>query len=215
MASVLATNFIDGIGRPDPPTPDGLRCRSSAFGELWQDIHAQIGSGWYLNRFLYLFGEGVEKLRPCLDAWSFLVPPNHPDRMILGRNAHGAILVLENGNSPDPSVFVLNPLTLEYWTDPRIGFENLLGRWLPRNEIPFFLDHDLYDAWIAGTGRFLDEDMVLAPKIPLVLGGEMKPENLQTESIISYYETSAPVAEKTLAKLAGGGGKPKRPRRRR
>jgi hypothetical protein len=212
--SMLAQAFIEGIGKPDPATPNGLRFKSPVYDELWLDTHAEIGSGWYLNRFLYLFGEGVEKLQPCLDAWSFVVPPNHPDRIILGRNAYGAILVLENGNSADASVLMLDPLLVDYWSDPRIGFENMLGRWLPQKEIPHFLDKDLYDAWVIGHGRHLGDDTILAAKTPLSLGGEMEPENFQEEPIIDYYRTTAPIYEKALEKIKKGRKPSKRPGRR-
>src|SRR4051794_29059524 len=87
--------FLARLGRPDPAAPNGLHFADAYDQQWWAQIHAEIGSGWYQNRFLYLFGEGLDTLEPCLTAWSFLVPAG-VERMIVGRNAYGALLVAEN-----------------------------------------------------------------------------------------------------------------------
>jgi hypothetical protein len=46
---------------------------------MWDKLHSEVGAGWYRDRFLYLFGENLEEFRPCVDAWSFLMPgPSMP-----------------------------------------------------------------------------------------------------------------------------------------
>jgi hypothetical protein len=83
----------------------------------------------YKNRFIYLFGEGLEKLKTCLDAWSFMLPKNK-DRIIIGRTAYGALFCLENANTPGQMkrVYVLDPLNLEYFGDENLDVALRSGR---------------------------------------------------------------------------------------
>jgi hypothetical protein len=201
--------FLGVLGKPDPATPSGLQFREAHSQQLWQRLYQEIGAGWFLNRFFYLFGPGLERLLACLEAWSFLVPPGR-DRMILGHNAYGAILVLERPNTTDASVHLLDPFRVQYWSDPRIGFINLIGRWLPDRMLPGFSDDLLYRAWIQG-GTVLPDDVILAPEKPLGLGGTLEPDNIREEEIVSYYRTTGPIYEKAFANpRPGGSGKKKR-----
>ena len=74
--SFLGDAFVSGMGKPDIAMPNGLNFKNLYTKQLWEQVHNEIGSGWFLNRFVYLFGEGLHKLQPCLDAWSFLVKPD-------------------------------------------------------------------------------------------------------------------------------------------
>lgn len=186
--------FLRALGKPNPAMPSGLQFRDGHSQQLWQRLHRELGAGWFLDRFFYLFGPGLEQLFACLEAWSFLVPPSR-DRMILGRNAYGAILVLERPSSVDQSVHLLDPFRVQYWTDPRIGFVNLISRWLPDHLLPGFADDLLYRAWVQ-SGTHLPDDVILAPKTPLGLGGRLEPDNIQEEEIVSYYRTTAPIYAK-------------------
>src|SRR4051812_21279564 len=106
-----SAEFLKAMGEPSPAAPPGLHFTEPGIEFVWETFHEVIGAGWYQNRFWYLFGEGLDRLSPCLAAWSFLVPPG-PERMILGRNAYGALLVLENPNALGSTsrVHILNPL---------------------------------------------------------------------------------------------------------
>src|SRR3954454_18474880 len=101
----MAEAFSAAFGKPDPATPPGLHFESDGFHEImWRRNVDKIGAGWFRDRFLYLFGEGLEPLHACLDAWSFLVPPATSERMIVGRNAYGAIAFLDDPNGKSPSL---------------------------------------------------------------------------------------------------------------
>src|ERR1043165_5863336 len=109
--SEVGDAFIASIGKPDMPTPSGLNFKDPTDKRLWEQIHREIGSGWFMNRFLYLFGESLDELLPCLDAWPFLIKPGR-ERMILGRNAYGALLVAEEPTNKGYTcpVYMLDPL---------------------------------------------------------------------------------------------------------
>ena len=83
--------------------------------------------------------------------------------MIVGRNAYGALLVLERANSESDAVYLLDPFQLVYWTDPNLSFSSLTGFWLPKNRLPNFLNTELCDKWLAKRDGYLDEGIILAP----------------------------------------------------
>ncbi len=184
----LARHFRRGMGRPDPATQNAIHFEAPGASLFWETVSPDLGAGWFLDRFVYLFGPGLERLHRCLKAWSFLVPPDHPDRMVLGYNIHGAILVLEDANTPLPKVCILEPFRIAYWTHEQLGFENLLARWLPDRELPDFLDTEAYTLWRESSGQYLAEDMILAPKLPKELGGFRMPKNFQVENLFDFYE---------------------------
>ena len=200
--SAAGDAFTAAFGAPDPATPNGVRFSGFFTQEAWEELNAEIGSGWFMNGFLYLFGDQLESLRPCLDAWSFVVPPN-PNRLILGRTAYGAIFVLDNPGAKDERVCIVDPFTVTYWSDPNSVFGNLIGRSLPEREFPdHILDAKPYEAWRKANevGR-LEFDDVLGIKTPRPLGGKLDPDNFQLESIIDYYQTTAPIYAKAFATL--------------
>lgn len=191
-------NFIAVMGPPAPAVPPGLRFKDAGQEFIWENMHAIIGSGWYQSRFFYLFGEGLEELRPCLEAWSFLVPPG-PERMILGRNAYGALLVYDNPDRPGAAarVRILNPVDVSWYRNPLIDFGGLVGHWFPNRSLPpAFLDKRIYEEWLQRSGRYLEPDEVLAIKVPLSLGGRMELDNFQVENIVKYYRTTGPIYAK-------------------
>jgi hypothetical protein len=199
--SAVGEAFKKAFGKPDPATPHGIRFRNAGFQGSWESLHQEIGAGWFRDGFLYLFGEGLDSLTPCLDAWSFLVPPCD-DRMIIGRNAYGALLVLDNGHSPyEERVYLLDPFTVTYATAPNIQFTNLIGRALPRRELPTFLDDSAYQQWREenNAGR-LDLDDVLGIKVPRALGGQLTADNVQLDGIVDYYQSTAPIYADAFAK---------------
>lgn len=191
--------FINSIGKPDIATPNGIHFKKASGKIVWESLHEEIGSGWFLNRFLYLFGEELDQLEPCLNAWSFLVRPGI-ERMIIGRNAYGALLVAEEPTKKGfvCPVYLLDPITVRYWHDPNLDFGSLIGYWLPEGQLLGFLDCSLYEAWVKVTGDFLALDEVLGIKVPISLGGEITPENFQIERIIEYYQTTGPIYAEAL-----------------
>jgi hypothetical protein len=190
--SDLARAFIKTLGKPSPAAASGLHFRDDLKAELWEDIYQEIGAGWFLDRFVYLFGVGLEAAKACLDAWSFCVPPAGYDRVILGRNAHGALLVMEDQPNGYESIHILDPLHVTWWSEPQIAFVNLLGAWLPEKRLPHFLDDSVYRKLVARHGA-LPDGFIFAPITPLGLGGTHSPDNYQPEELITYYTTTGPI----------------------
>ena len=197
--SDLGGAFIRAIGKPNIQVPVGIGFANPADQQVWEQIHQEIGAGWYMNRFLYLFGQGLDRLGSCLEAWSFLVKPGK-ERMIIGRNAYGALLVAEEPTKQGFTcpMYVLDPLNVRYWTHPSLVFINLLGYWLPENKLPDFLDHSLYDAWAQVTGDVLELNEILAMKEPKPLGGNMVASNFQIEDLEAYYRSTGPIYANAL-----------------
>jgi hypothetical protein len=200
-------DFLRVFGQPDPRTASGLHFSGAWEARMWDGFYKQMGAGYYWDRFLFLFGEGLESLEPCLDAWSFLVPDDGTERMIIGRNSYGALLVLENPNDWGPRcrVSMLDPLAVVYRRYPSLDFVGLIGYWLPKRELPEFLDRRVYDAWRKQTKKFLEPMQILAPTKPLGLGGSVALDNFQVEDIVSYYQSTAPIYQRTFAKMQPAG----------
>lgn len=202
-----AESFRRRFGAPDPSAPPGLRFPGRGDQTVWEDLQRQIGAGWFLDGFVYLFGEGLDALSPCLAAWDFLLPPG-PQRVVIGRNAYGALLVAEN---PDEEGFtcpvgLLDPLHVRYWRHPEVVLMNLVGHWLPDDQVPGFLDSRMYDAWHGTTGDRLELTEALAIKTPLSLGGEITAGNFQIEKLVDYYRSTAEIYRDVPTKKKGGGG---------
>jgi len=70
---------------------------------------------------------------------------------------------------------------------------NCIVHWLPQNKIPGFSDSTLDDAWMKISGHHLEPDEILAIKVPILLGGEFKPDNFQIENIFDYYKSTAAI----------------------
>jgi len=194
--SAVGEAFIAAFGKPDPSAPNGIEFFQ------WKSLYTEIGAGWFNGGFLYLFGEGMASLTKCLDAWSFLVPPCD-DRIIIGRNAYGAMLVLDHGNTPEQEQLnVLDPFTVTYASRPNLLFRNLIGRWLPQGLLPDFLDERPYREWLSENEvETIDLDEVLGIKVPQALGGKLATSNLQLDNIVDYYRTTAPIyAEAFMAR---------------
>ena len=204
-------SFIAAFGAPDPATPDGLKLARGGTRSVWAELHSEIGAGWFRDGFLYLFGEGVDRLQTCLDAWSFVVPPGKK-RTILGRNAYGAILVLENEGEPGAERgYLLDPFVVAYTEIPNTRFVSIISRALPKNETGPFLDAAAYADWCEENAidRIGVKD-VLGIKVPRGLGGKLEASNLQLDDIENYYRTTAPIYADAFARagaawcLSGG-----------
>lgn len=193
--------FTGAMGQPSPATPNGLRF-VPWFQGFWDGIHAKVGSGWFQDGFLYLFGEGLAELAPCVDAWSFLARPCS-DRVIIGRNAYGALLVMDDASDPKGGrIRVLDPWTVTYDGPATLDLPSLLARALPRRELVDFLDDRAYRQWLAQhkVDRLELQD-VLGIKAPKPLGGELVASNLQLDGMLEYYRTTAPIYADAFARL--------------
>jgi hypothetical protein len=197
--SYVSEVFLRALGPASPPARPGLQF-GGPFDQLsWETLHEEIGAGFFLDGFLYLFGEGLEPLLACLPPWSFLVPPL-PRPMIVGYNAFGTLLVVKDSAGPTVRLGVLDPARVVWWEPPDLDFTGLIGTWIPDRRIPHFLDHAPYEAWRAAGGRRLALGEMLSMKMPAALGGQLVPENFEITDIIRYYQASGPVYEKTVAK---------------
>jgi hypothetical protein len=190
--------FKQAFGEPDPAVPPGLQFGDSFEGHIWRRHAPKLGAGWFRDRFLYLFGEGLEALAPCLEAWSFLAPPNG-DRIIVGRNAYGAIAYVDDANSSRGKLSVLDPLSVSVVTTRGLDLWSFIGRFLPQDLIANFLDDSVWRQQIAKVPLGLELNLALVPKIPLSLGGKMELDNFAVEGIVPYYQSTAPIYEKGIA----------------
>lgn len=200
------------LGAPSPAVPTDIRFRDARRQAFWERTLREVGSGWFLDRFLYLFGRGLQDLHDCLDAWAFLVPRSD-DRIILGRNAHGTLLVLEDPEGSQ-KVCVLDPTRVVYWSDPGLVLATLLGSWLPSGRVPHFLEDEVYRAVVRGEA-WLDDNQILGAVVPIGLGGQFGVDNYQEEDIVEYYRSTGAVYAKAFArKKPRSAPKPPRSRKR-
>lgn len=192
--TVVGEAFIERFGPPAPAAKPGLRFADETSQETWERLTKEIGAGWYLDGFVYLWGEGLDALQPCLDAWEFMLPPAK-ERRVVGRNAYGALLVAEEVSEQGYTcpAGLLDPVQVRYWHDPNVGFINLIGHYLPKDKVPGFLDGRLYEAWHSTTGDRLELTEGLMIKTPLSLGGKIEAENFQLEPLVAYYEATAEI----------------------
>ncbi len=102
---------------------------------MWASQKEKIGAGFFRDRFLSLFGEGLEHLSACLDAWSFLVPTND-DRLVVGRNAYGAIAYVDDTNGATPRLRIVDPLRVEVIGASDLDLWRFIARFLPAEPAP-------------------------------------------------------------------------------
>lgn len=197
----MAEAFTKALGKPDPATSAGLQFEGFS-QRIWEQNAEKLGAGFFRDRFLYLFGEGMAALKPCLDAWSFLIPPN-AERMIVGRNAYGAIAFVDNANQVASKLYVVDPLTVDLISDDGLDLWRFIGRYLPENLIENFLADGVYRRWLAENQLALELDMALAITTPLTLGGKMELDNFSVENIVAYYQSTAPIYAKGIGQRQG------------
>jgi hypothetical protein len=185
--SGMSDLFRKAVGEPDPPAPLSLPFEGAAKLQ-WDATLKDMPAGWFQDRFLYFLGPGLEPLEACLDAWSWLIPKTDPDRVVLGRNAYGAIAFATGMRSGHSQVRILDPLTLAVLGDGDMDVVGFFARHVPKKLVPSFLDASAYQALSAPA---LGLDQCLAISLPLSLGGTMDPDNFELEDLIHFHETSA------------------------
>ena len=119
--------------------------------------------------------------------------PHNRDRTIIGRNAYGSIVFVDNLDSAKAQLYVVDPLTVSLITDYGLDLWRFIGRYLPQNLIENFLADGVYRKWLAESQLGLELNLALAIKTPLSLGGKMALDNFSVEDIVSYYQSTAPI----------------------
>lgn len=179
------------LGPPSPAVPTRLTFGDSFTQARWRAFHREVGSGWYWDGFLCLFGEGVERLDRCLTAWGAVVGKPRP-RVVLGRNAHGAILVMDDAEKIDhPRLRILDPFETTWGGSSPEALQELFGQTIPYNGFPAFFSNRLYRIWREREGRALGPDEILAPRVPEDAGGRWEIDNLVVEDVFQFYERTA------------------------
>lgn len=199
--------FCEALGAPViAATP--MQFRSAYLNDVMSRQISQIGAGWFLGRMFYLLGDGMQRLEPCVRAWSFLLPPSLSDWVIIGYNVYGQILLLDQDGERGAMspVGMLDPLTVSYVSDPELDVAALLAHWLPQRRLPGFLDTSVYEQFLTTSQGLLEDDEMLGIEQALPLGGEMTLENFSEIGIVDYYEAVAPVYAKAYAEFARDAG---------
>ena len=195
-------DFVTAFGPPDEAaTP--LRFTERFLEENWQRRQQRTGAGWFLGRFFFLLGEGLDRFTPCTEAWSFLLTPVAAERRIIGYNAYGALLIIENESEEGrvAPVRLLEPTNVIYWGDPECVYGTLLNRWLPLKHMPHFFDTSVYEQWLTTSGRFLGDEEILGIRAALPLGGDMTLNNFTPINIVEYYRATGPAYAKVFEQL--------------
>jgi len=192
--------FTKRFGPPSPAVSSRVSFPSGSSLEATWEFISDVEAGWYMNRFLYLFGDDLNPLKACLEAWEFLAGKPSGERMILGRNAYGAIVFMDDAEkSANAAVKILDPLSVTVWEEPDSSLIRFLGGALPQNRTRRFLDDSVYKEHLAKTSLYLELDLVLGINTPIGLGGKMSLDNFHVENLLKYYEGTAPIYKKALA----------------
>lgn len=180
--------FTHHFGRPNPAVPPGDFFADKFDKSLWRMMYDEVGAGWYQDRFLYLFGAELPLLTPCLEAWFGLLEPG-VERVVIGRNAYGALLVAEQTTEEgtDAPIGLLDPCQGTYTKQEGLDFASLLSEWLPENRLLGFLDQTIYQAFLAADGQ-LAEHEILGMQTPLSQGGKLELSNFRPEAVVAFHQ---------------------------
>jgi hypothetical protein len=201
----LPDHFVEAFGPPDEATAP-MHFSEPFLEQDWTWRCRRTGAGWFLGRFFFLLGDGLGRFTPCLEAWSLLLSTPANERKIIGYNAYGALLVLENelDRGVVAPVRLVEPTNVVYWGDPECAYGTLLNRWLPSRLVPHFFDTSVYEQWLKSSGRFLGDGEILGIRAALPLGGEMKLDNFSPMNIVDYYRATGPAYAKAREQFERG-----------
>ena len=173
--------FTHHLGRPDPAVPPGDFFADKFDKSLWRMMYDEVGAGWYLDGFLYLFGAELPLLNPALEAWAPFLEAG-TERTVIGRNAYGMLLVAESttDEGTDAPIGLLDPAAGTYTTFEGLDFASLLSDWLPQDLLPGFLQPEPYVTFRQGGGQ-LQPHEVLTPQ----------PAGLGPEDALAYHQRRA------------------------
>jgi hypothetical protein len=188
----IGESFIAGLGKPKPAAkPDIPLDPMTGIGDIWNDVSKEIGAGYFLDGFLYLFGEDVRAWDPCVEAWSFMYPRPETKRLLIGRNAYGALVLLEDPDGK-PRVGILDPPTMTYYSQAHLDLIAFIGRFLPEREGPeSFWHSEPYASWAAESKEPLGMDAILGMTVPLHLGGTWDVSNFVIREPVEYHRRTA------------------------
>ncbi|MGZ3418286.1 MAG: hypothetical protein ACXWUG_13405 [Polyangiales bacterium] len=198
--STMSERFHGAVGTADPATESAIVFTGPGAKVTWETLGPELGAGWFKERFLYLFGPGLEPLDDCLKAWSFLVPESR-DRVILGRNAYGAIVFVDGMNAAKSRVYVVDPIEVQLIGERGMDFIRFFARYIPDDLLGPFLDDSVYRHFVEKKKLHLDPSLCLGIERPVSLGGKMELDNFRVENIVDYYEATGRIYAKA-AKLS-------------
>lgn len=208
--------FKETLGKPNPKTETALIFKNLAYSYIWKELSKELGAGWFLNKYIYLFGPAIKKLNRAIEAWDFLMPDDTKDRMVIGFTAFGSILIVENGNSKKVDkpirVGLLDPFLIRYFRNPNLDFIGLMGYWFPHRELSNVFDgkvENFYQQFFSkNNDRKSDFQIFGILKAP-VFGGELSVSNFQLMDIVKYFEyvTAPPYKKAYSAYLKQSGNK--------
>ncbi|MCB2378498.1 hypothetical protein LGH70_12935 [Hymenobacter sp. BT635] len=180
--------FTHHFGRPDPAVPPGDFFADKFDKSLWRMMYDEVGAGWYRHGFLYLFGVELPLLTPALAAWTSILEPE-VERVVIGRNAYGALLVAENTTEEgtDAPIGLLDPWLGTYTKHEGLDFASLLSDWLPLDQLPGFLNQTVYDSFRQNGGQLTDTE-VLAIQTAVFQGGPLADATFQPEDVLAFHQ---------------------------
>jgi len=177
---MIGQSFIDKLGKPDPADELGSAFKAVPSAGIFRDV----GSGFFLGQFLYLFGKGLEGLSGCLDGWQL---PSEKERLILGRNAYGALLVGDGLFEGPGLIHTLDPVTGEHWSEKGATLESLFDSYLPKQMLPGFHDEDRYGHWMWHGRQEYNLDEFVIIEVPLQMLGTKMPFDYKKGNMLDYH----------------------------
>ena len=84
------------FGKGDQGPEQRIRFAGMVNDMVNTELFTEFGCGRFQDGFLHLFSQDLDVLDPLLETWSFLLPQAEGRRKVIGRNAYGALLILED-----------------------------------------------------------------------------------------------------------------------
>jgi hypothetical protein len=199
--SPVGNEFLTTIGKPNLKMNLGFKFSMEWDQIVLEDLHNEIGAGIFYNGFLHLIGADVVELNSLLEHWKFLFNDDNTDRKVIGRNAHGSLLIIEKEKELGTTAPVgyLDLINGKYIKDINLDFLGLFGSWIPNNKLGNLLDLTIYNHFVNGNS-FLRANEIIAIKVPTCLKGELTKSNFQIENIFEYHSSISKVYKRASRK---------------
>lgn len=197
--SAVSDAFLKSVGPDKGNSKLGFHFSMEWDQVVLDDLYKEIGAGKFKNGFLFLLGNEMESLNESLKYWDFLFKEDC-DRKVIGRNAYGSLLIVENENELGTiaPIGYLDVLNCKYYKDANLDFLGLIGNWIPKNRLEYFLDDHVYNDFLIKQKIELSKNEILAIKVPLSLGGKMNLDNFQIEDIDEYFKSITEIYKKAI-----------------